>query len=282
MNSSMITAAVSMNALQRKLDMLADNMANLNTVGYKRKSSVFEDVLTSINQQNKDFVQPGRRTPLGITEGWGARLSSIMLDLSQGPLQETGVMTDVAIEGNGLFEVRTGGTIDSPPAFTKHGAFHLEPIPGEDGARMLVTSAGNPVVGQNGGTDALIVVPKNYDLSIQPDGTLLAVGAQGSTPIELGKLKVTQPIKPELLQAIGENLYGVPTGINVADVLADVTYVPGETSGIAVRQGFLENSNVSLTDEMADLMIVQRAYQLSARALSSSDEMMGLANNLRG
>lgn len=282
MNSSMITAAVSMNALQQKLDMLADNMSNLNTVGYKRKSSVFEDILTSINQQDKDFVQPGRRTPLGITEGWGARVSSVNIDLSQGPLQETGNMTDVALEGNGLFEVRTGGTIDSPRAFTKHGAFHLEPVPGTEGDRMLVTAAGQPVVGQVGGVDDFIVVPTGYDLSIQPDGTLLAVGAQGSTPIELGKLKVTQPTKPELLQAIGENLYGVPAGINVDDVVTDVTNVPGETSGITVRQGYLENSNVNIADEMADLMIVQRAYQLSARALTSSDEMMGMANNLRG
>lgn len=280
MNSSMITAAVSINALQHKLDMLADNLANVNTVGYKRKTSVFEDILTSLSPQDRHFEQPGRRTPLGYSQGWGARLSSMQLDLSQGMLQQTAVMTDVAIEGNGLFEVRTDGTLDGARAFTRHGSFQLVSTGGGD--RTLVTNTGHPVVAQVGGVDSFIIVPEGYNLSIEADGTLRGIGPQGSTPIELGKLKVMQATKPELLQSISDNLYGVPENVNIADVVTDVTQLPAEELGISVRQGFVENSNVTMTDEMADLMIVQRAYQLSARAISSSDQMMGMANNLRG
>lgn len=280
MNSSMITAAVSMNALQQKLDMLADNISNVNTVGYKRKTSVFEDILTTLSPQEQDFEQTGRRTPLGLVQGWGARLSSMQLDLAQGMLQQTGSMTDVAIEGNGLFEVRTDGTLDGAPAFTRHGSFQL--ISSGGGDRTLVTNTGYPVVAQDGGVDSFIVVPEGYNLTIEADGTLRGIGPQGSTPIELGKLKMMQATKPELLQSISDNLYGVPENVNIADVVTDVTQLPADALGISVRQGFVENSNVNLTDEMADLMIVQRAYQLSARALSSSDEMMGMANNLRG
>jgi len=275
----MITAAVSMNALQQKLDMLADNIANVNTVGYKRKTSVFEDILTSLNRQEQDFEQAGRRTPLGYSQGWGARLSSMQLDLSQGMLQQTGTPTDVAIEGNGLFEVRPDGTLGGSRAFTRHGSFQL--ISSGGGDRMLVTNSGFPVVAQVGGAESFITIPEGYNLTIEADGTLKGFGPQGSTPIELGKLKMMQATKPELLQSIADNLYGVPENVNIADVVTDVTQLPADALGISVRQGFVENSNVNMTDEMADLMIVQRAYTLSARAISSSDQMMNMANNLR-
>lgn len=280
MNSSMISASVSMGALQQKLDLLADNISNSNTVGYKRKTAVFEDILTSINPQEKDFELSGRRTPLGFAQGWGARIASMQLDLTQGMLQQTGNATDVAIEGNGLFEVRTGPTLADSRAFTRHGSFQLVSTGG--GERTLVTNSGYPVVADVGGADGFIVVPEGYNLSIDADGTLVGIGPQGSAPIDLGKLKMMQASKPELLQSIADNLYGVPEDINIEDVVTDVTQLPADTLGIAVRQGYVENSNVSLTDEMADLVIVQRAYQLSARALSSAEQMMGMANNLRG
>jgi flagellar basal-body rod protein FlgG len=280
-NSSMITASVSMGALQQKLDMLADNLANANTVGYKRKTAAFEDLLTSFNTQLNDFNQAGRRTPLGFTEGWGARLSSVQTDLSQGPLQETGVMTDIAIEGNGLFEVRTSEEIDSPPAFTRHGAFQLTPT--EDGDRLLVTSAGHPVVATyNDGIEDFIRVPAGYNLTIAEDGALTAVDNEGVAPIELGRMKLVQVTNPEYLQAVAENLFGIPTGINPDAIVRNIVGLTREEANISVQQGYLEESNVSMADEMTDLVMVQRAYQLSARALSSSEQMMGMANSLRG
>jgi len=278
-NNSMITASVSMGALQQKLDMLADNFANSNTVGYKRKTAVFEDILTSLNPHLEEFNQPGRRTPLGFTQGWGARLTSIQTDMSQGVLQQTGNMTDVAIEGNGLFEVRTDGDINGARAFTRHGPFQL--MPDANGDRILVTNSGQQVVGETGAGEDFIRVPAGYNLTIAIDGTLTAVGAEGTAPIDLGRLKLVEVTNSELLQAVADNLYGGPGNVDPAKGGRDIALLPNGEAGIAVRQGFVEQSNVNMADEMTDLMIVQRAYQLSARALSSSEQMMGMANNLR-
>nr|WP_255807464.1 flagellar hook-basal body protein [Cohnella mopanensis] len=276
----MITASVSMGALQQKLDILADNFANSNTVGYKRKSAVFEDILTSLNPHVEDFNQPGRRTPLGFTQGWGTRLTSIQTDMSQGVLQETGNMTDVAIEGNGLFEVRTDGNLNGPRTFTRQGPFQLTPT--LNGDRILVTNSGQQVIGDTGNGDDFIHVPAGYELSIGADGTLTAVGSGDNPPLNLGRLKLVQVTNPELLRAVADNLFGIPENINPDEVVRDVTLLANGESSVAVRQGFVEQSNVNIADEMTDLMIVQRAYQLSARALSSSEQMMGMANNLRG
>jgi len=279
-NNSMITASVSMGALQQKLDLLADNLANSNTVGYKRKSAVFEDILTSLNPHVEDFNQPGRRTPLGFTQGWGARLTAIQTDMSQGILQETGNMTDIAIEGNGLFEVRTDGNINSARAFTRHGPFQL--MPDANGDRVLVTNSGQQVVGVNGNAEGFIHVPAGYNLSIATDGTLTAIGSEGTAPIDLGRLKLVQVTNSDLLQAVADNLYGIPQNVDPNVVVSNVAFLPNGENGLAVRQGFVEQSNVSMADEMTDLMIVQRAYQLSARALTSSEQMMAMANSLRG
>ena len=269
-----------MGALQQKLDMMADNFANANTVGYKRKTSVFEDLLTSMNPQLTDFNQPGRRTPLGITNGWGARLVSIQTDMSQGALSETGNVNDVAIEGNGLFEVRTDGDINGDRAFTRHGPFQL--MPDANGDRVLVTNSGQRVVGDDGNGDQFIVVPAGYELSIAEDGTLTAVGGGGTPPIPLGRLKLVQVTNPELLRAVDDNLFGIPVNINPDNVVRDIALLPQGEANVFVRQGFVEQSNVNLVEEMSELSMVLRAYQLSARALSSSEQMMGLANNLRG
>ncbi len=270
MNTSMITASVSMGSLQQKLDMLADNFANVNTAGYKRKTAVFEDILTSVNNQLNDFNQPGRKSPLGLVEGWGTRLMQIHTDMTQGSLLETGIMTDVAIEGNGLFEVQT---VDGARAFTRHGPFQLLPD-GQD-QRVLVTNTGQQVIGAG---NQPVRVPNGYDLQIAADGTLTAVAADGIASVGLGRLKVVELTNAELLRTLADNLYGIPDGVDPNGVVRE----PGDinAAGIAVRQGFIEQSNVNMADEMSDLMMVQRAYQLSARALSSSEQMMGMANNL--
>lgn len=280
MNNSMITASVSMGALQQKLDMLADNFANANTVGYKRKSAVFEDILTSLNPHLEDFNQAGRRTPLGFTQGWGSRIAAIQTDMSQGVLKQTGNVTDIAIEGNGLFEVRTDGNINGARAFTRHGPFQL--MPDANGDRILVTNSGQQVVGNTGTGEDFIRVPAGYELTVGTDGTLTAVGGEGTTPINLGTLKLVQVTNSELLQAVADNLYGIPENVDPVNVVRDVALLPNGETGISVLQGFVEQSNVNMADEMTDLMIVQRAYQLSARALSSSEQMMGMANSLRG
>lgn len=280
MNNSIVSAAASMGALQQKLDVLADNISNANTKGYKRKSTVFEDILTNIQPHEKSFELPGRRSPLGFTQGWGARVVGQQIDMTQGAMQQTDSLTDLAIAGNALFEVRSGGTLDSARAFTRQGAFQLSPT--AQGDSLLTTAEGYPVVAVNpDGQDTFVRVPNNYEMIVGADGKLTARSSNGNESIELGTLRLVEVNKPELLQAVADNLYGVPSDVNVADVVANVVARPDEAGGVAIRQGFLEESNVSLVDEMADLVNVQRAYQLSARALSSGDQMSQMAANLR-
>lgn len=274
MNNSMITSSVSMGALQRKLDLLAENVSNVNTTGYKRKTAVFEDILNSIQPQHRDFLQEGRSTPLGFTQGWGMRMSALLPDMSQATLIHTGVMTDLAIEGKGLFEVAVpgqgGGTT---PAYTRSGNFQLVALPSGD--RQLVTNAGMPVVNQEGEN---IIVPAGHELIVGTDGSLRAFNELDYTTVELGRIRVVEVRMPELLQSIGDNLYvleGVDNLENVVEVLEEL---PADT---VIMQGYTEASNVSLVDELTELITVQRAYELNARALSSADQMLGMAVRLR-
>ncbi|CAM3348359.1 flagellar hook-basal body protein [Paenibacillus lupini] len=274
MNSSMINASVSMNALQQKLDMLADNIANVNTVGYKRKEATFEDLLNNTRRQPEEFNQPGRLTSLNFNQGWGSRLSMIQPNLQQGTIKTTDKDTDLAIEGDALFEVMVNG--DGDRAYTRSGSLQL--TVDANGDTILATAEGYPVMASTAAGEGPLVLPNGYQLRVNPDGTAQGVAKDGST-IELGSIKLVQATRPSALTLVADNLYEIADGINVADVLQNVT--PSGDNGIALRQGALEQSNVNLGDEMTELINVQRAYQLAARALTSSDTMMGLANSLR-
>ncbi|WP_337103557.1 flagellar hook-basal body protein [Paenibacillus sp. YIM B09110] len=278
MNGSMINAMVSMNGLQQKLDLLADNIANANTVGYKKKEATFEDLLTNVRRQPEAFNQPGRLSPMNFNQGWGSHMTMVQPNLSQGPVKATDKETDLAIEGNALFEVEVDAAGNR--AYTRNGAFQL--TPNANGDTILATEDGYPVVGrvrdQTGAlVDGQIVVPQGYSLRVNPDGTVLGVSSEQT--IELGSVKLLQATRPAALTAVADNLFIIADGIDEGDVVQLV--VPGSDNGVTVNQGYLEQSNVEMTDEITELISVQRAYQLAARALSSSDTMMGLANSLR-
>lgn len=279
MNSSMINAMVSMNGLQQKLDLLADNIANVNTVGYKRKEATFEDLLNNIKRQPDAFSQLGRLTPMNFNQGWGSKMTMVQPNLSQGPMQGTDKETDIAIEGNALFEVEVDSAGNR--AYTRNGAFQL--TVGANGDTILATEDGYPIVAnvrdaETGNVvEGNIVVPQGYSLRVNPDGTVL--GVSSARTIELGSIKLLQASRPAALTAVSDNLFVIADGINVGDVVQEI--VPDSENLISLRQGYLEQSNVELTDEMTELINVQRAYQLAARALSSSDTMMSLANGLR-
>lgn len=290
MNHSMINSLVSMQGLQQKLDIIANNMANLNTTGYKRKEATFHDVLTTTMRQPGTFEQAGRLSPLGLTQGWGAKLSQIQTLMAQGSLRQTDVPTDFAIEGDALFEVAIPmADADGQPtqqiAWTRDGAFSLKPQPGDVENMYLTTQEGNLVLGTD---DQPIRVRNGARIKVAPDGTITAYNETDpeQPPVNVGALKLVQVIRPQLLQNRGENLYTLPETIDPAlgEVLRMVAFDEGnpETAKVKVQQGFLEQSNVNVTEEITELMMTQRAYQLNARALTSADTMMSLANSLRG
>jgi len=276
MNSSMINAMVSMGGLQQKLDLLADNIANVNTAGYKRKDASFEDLLTNMKQQEEAFEQPVRLSPLGFNVGWGSRMVLIQPDLSQGPIQSTDNEYDVAIQGSALFEVQIDALGNR--AYTRSGSFQA--TLNENGEAVLTSPDGYPVIAETADGDAPIIIPEGYSLRIDAFGNLLGISRDESDVVELGRLKLVEPIKPSVLSPTADNLFVVADGLNVQEVVRDVQ--PNQGNNVRLMQGYLEQSNVEIGKEMSELMIVQRAYQMSARALSSSDQMMGMANGLRG
>lgn len=292
MNQSMISASVSMNSLLSKLDLLANNIANLNTDGYKRKESTFSDLLTTIKQQHSRQQLPGRLTPPGFTTGSGSRLSRIQINMAQGTLRSTEQPYDLAIEGDALFEIGLLttdelGNAAFSPAWTRNGAFHISLIAGDSENGMLTAADGSPVMGAD---NEPVIIPNGRRIVIDPQGTVIAYETNNpaAEPEIVGQLKLVRAIRPQLLETRGENLFILPGELSepgqveqIMEQLDLAIYEEGEAP-IIVRQGFLEGSNVDLAAEMSELIQVQRAFQLQARALSSSDTLMNLANNLRG
>lgn len=287
MNNSMINSSVSMHSLQQKLDILSNNIANVNTNGFKKKEASFEDVLTNVQAQPEGFRQQGRFSPLGFNQGWGSRLVQIQTNLAQGPIQPTGNTTDFAIQGDGLFEVAVSKVDDNgnqvfQPAWTRNGAFSL--TPDGQGGTVLTTKEGHYISDIDGSP---INVPSGTRPVVEKDGTIKGYNEQdpAAAPVILGQIKLVRVVRPQLLQDVGDNLYTLPTGITAAEkanILQDVNGVAAtEATRVSLMQGFLEQSNVTLSDEMTDLVIVQRALQLNSRAITSSDQMMNIANNLR-
>lgn len=274
MNNSMISAMVSMNALQQRLDVIADNMANVSTAGYKRKEASFDDVLTQVQRHHKDFELTGRATPPGHTLGYGMRMSSIVPNMEQGAVKETGNPLDLMIDGQAMFAVQGNGAI----GYTREGGFHVTPDERDPDYMLLVNSQGYPVLDVN---NAPISLPANGKVAINEKGQIIVETPTGRTA-PYATLKLVELMRPEGLAAVGENLFVIGDGLT-EDAVFDMTpLAPGEEAKSKVLSGFIEQSNVNLADEMTKMMEVQRAYQLMARALSSSDNMMNLANTMRG
>lgn len=273
MNNSTISAAVSMSSLQQRLDIIADNIANMSTNGYKSKQGSFEDVLTRVQQQSDDYDQPGRATPLGFNIGFGTYVPSITSNWEEGPLQETGVPTDLALQGNGLFGVQVNGTT----AYTRQGDFHFIPDATNADNMVLVDNTGNPVLNTEG---TPLTVPVGVNAAIDETGRVLTKENENDPVVVAGTIMIVEPQNESALKAVDGNFYMLADGVTAGQ--AFIQRAAGEAKAVGVRAGWLEQSNVDMTKEMTEMMQIQRTYQLAARALSSSDQMLGLANNMRG
>jgi len=274
----MISAKVSMTAIQQRLDVISDNIANVNTAGYKSKQAAFEDVLTRVQQQPDKYKLDGRSTPMGYNLGFGARLTSVTKDMSQGTLNETGSPTDLAIEGNAMFAVEANGQ----KMWTRQGAFHFvpDPTPNPDPnapqMMVLVNGEGYFALDRQGNR---ITAPNNSKVAFDEKGNLLIRRGNEANATIGAQLQLVDIERPEGLVQYADNLFGLDAGLTEDDVFG--ANAATRDAVATIRAGYLEQSNVDLTQEMALLMQGQRTYQLAARALTSSDSMAGLANTIR-
>ncbi|ANB58600.1 flagellar hook-basal body family protein [Anoxybacillus sp. B7M1] len=278
---SMITAANTMNQLQQQLDVISHNITNSNTPGFKRRETNFSELLVQ-QFTNLPNDQANRLTPAGVRRGVGAKLGETNLVLKQGALMQTGRPLDVAFAKEGqFFRVlinHQDGT--STIGYTRDGAFYLSPSEADSNELMLVTSDGYPVLDRN--NEPILVRDDFQKITITNTGTIQVTDANGnvSQTVELG---VTNILRPQLLQSIGDNLLAFPDlaqlGVGEADVAQDM--IGNMRSQIHLQQGALEQSNVDLGTEMTDLMLTQRSYQMNAKSISISDQMLGLINGVR-
>lgn len=265
MHGIMYSTRSSMNAQQGKMETISNNLANLNTVGYKSVKVEFQDLLTESVARRGMPYNGERDSNISHIVGTGVRIGEIRRDNTQGALKETGVKTDIAIDGVGFFKVSLP---DGTEAYRRAGDFTI------DANGLIVDANGNrlSILDENGNE---INVPgsgmefNDETLIIKQDGTVV-MNVDDKESIEIGRIPIYDFVGSQALVSIGRNLY-VP-GDN-----AQVT----ESKDFDLLSGFQEISNVSVEDEFTDMMLTQRAYQINAAGLKTADEMWKLVNELR-
>jgi flagellar basal-body rod protein FlgG len=257
MIDSLYIGATGMNAQQLNIDTVANNLANVNTSGFKRSRAEFEDLI--YRAVEAPGAANGARLPASRT-GMGTAVAGSAKMFAAGEIKKTGETYDLAVNGQGFFEVVLA---DGNVAYTRNGAFR----PDRDG--FLATQDGHRLSAQ------VQLPPDAQQVRIATDGAVLARLPDETVEVELARIELAAFANPAGLAALGDNLYGVTEQSGPA-----VAGRPGDGTVGGIQQGFLEGSNVKLIDELLGLILAQRAYELNAKVVQASDELLGIANNL--
>jgi flagellar basal-body rod protein FlgG len=259
MMRSLWTAATGMVAQQLHIDTLSNNLANVNTVGFKKSRAEFEDLMYQTMRIAGTENEAGERLPTGLQVGMGVKPMTVHKFFSQGDLQNTGNPLDIAIEGDGFFLVDYNG-MDS---YTRAGAFKLD----QDG--RIVTAQGHPLQPE------FTVPPETVNVVVTSDGRISAIDQQGQE-LASTDLQLYTFTNPAGLNSIGQNLFLETEASGPA-----TAGTPGEDENGILAQGFLEMSNVELVDEMVGMIVGQRAYEVNSKAITTSDAMLQTAINVK-
>lgn len=259
MNPALWIAKTGLDAQQTRMSVVSNNLANTSTVGFKRDRASFEDLLYQQIRAPGGASSQQTSLPSGLQMGTGVRVVATAKSHIQGNLLQTGNALDVAVNGRGFFEVQLP---DGSIAYTRDGSFQIN-AQGE-----LVTNAGYPI--QPG-----IQIPEGaQSVSIGSDGTVSVQIAGQAQPQEVGALTLTDFINPSGLQAKGENLYLESGASGPAQ-----QGTPGQAGLGLIVQGALESSNVNTVEELVAMIETQRAYEMNAKAISTTDQMLAYLNN---
>ncbi|MEJ7600388.1 MAG: flagellar basal-body rod protein FlgG [Kofleriaceae bacterium] len=258
---SLATAASGMEAQQTKLDVTANNIANVSTNGFKKGRAEFADLMYQELRPGGAPTGAGTSAPTGTEIGLGTRLVATSRALGQGELHQTGGPLDVAVEGQGYLPIALPG---GETGYTRNGALHMS------AEGRLVTSDGFSVAGD------ITIPPDAQSVTIAADGTVSAKVAGDTQSVELGQIQIATFANPGGLAAQGGTLFRETTASGTA-----VLGAPGEGGAGSLRQGMLEVSNVNVVEEMIDLISGQRAYEINSRVIRAADEMLGQTAQLR-
>lgn len=259
MNQALWVAKTGLDAQQTRMTVVSNNLANVNTTGYKKGRAAFEDLLYQTIRQPGAQTSQQTQSPSGLQLGTGVRVVATEKMFSQGNMLQTNNPLDIAINGRGFFQIQQpDGTI----AYTRDGSFQL------NSQGQIVTSGGYTL--QPG-----ITIPQGtQSISIAADGIVSAQLAGQASPQQVGTLTVADFINPAGLQARGENLF-----IETAASGPPQTGTPGLNGTGNLVQGSLESSNVNIVEEMVNMIETQRAYEINSKAIATTDAMLQYVNN---
>jgi flagellar basal-body rod protein FlgG len=255
MEPALWVAKTGLDAQNTRMQVIAHNLANVNTTGFKRDRASFEDLLYQTIRQPGAASSQNSELPSGLMLGTGVRIVATEKNFGQGGIEQTENPLDVAIQGRGFFQVLMP---DGSLSYTRDGSFEM------DSSGQLVTSEGYLV-------QPAITVPANtLSLTVGSDGTVSALVAGNSAPQNIGTIELADFVNPLGLQPMGQNLFKE----NVSSGTAQ-TGTPGSTGIGTLVQGSLESSNVNVVEELVNMIETQRAYEMNSKAISTVDQMLG-------
>lgn len=259
---SLSIAATGMQAQQLNVEVISNNIANMNTTGYKRQRAEFQDLLyQNLERPGASTSSSGTMAPTGIQIGVGVKAGAIGRVTEQGSLARTDNPTDLAISGRGYFQVSMP---DGTTAYTRDGNLAI------DAEGRIVTSDGFPL-------EPAITVPNEaLSVSISRDGVVEATIQGQAAPQQLGQIELAAFVNPAGLEAQGENLF-----LETAASGSPNVSTPASPGFGTLLQGFVETSNVNAVEEISALIVAQRAYEMNAKVITASDEMLQAASNVR-
>lgn len=257
---SLYTGTTGMNAQQLNLDVIANNLANVSTTGFKKSRADFQDLMYQIMKVPGSQTSVDTESPSGIQVGLGVRPAAVQKLFTQGDLIQTGNELDVAIEGAGFYQVDLpNGEI----AYTRAGAFKRD----SDG--RMTTSDGYPI------TPGITIPDDARQITISETGVVSAIIGDETTSTEIGNFETVTFTNNGGLLAVGKNLFRETDASGTAQA-----GTPGDDGYGLLLQSFLEGSNVNIVEEMATMITTQRAYEINSKSIQTSDEMMQTTNNL--
>ncbi len=258
---SLWTSATGMQAQELNIDVISNNLANVNTSGFKKSRAEFQDLLYESMRPAGAASSQDTVVPTGIQLGHGTRPAAVQKMFSQGDFQNTKNELDWAIEGDGFFQIELP---NGETSYSRAGEFKLD----ADG--RIVNPDGFPLLPE------LTIPTDTVSISVGMDGTVSVIQAADPTPTEIGSIQLARFVNPAGLRSMGKNLY-LPTVASGTEI----TGTPGQTGLGTIAQGFLEMSNVSVVDEMVNMITAQRAYETNSKVIKTADDMLQMANNLK-
>ncbi|MFC4252895.1 flagellar basal-body rod protein FlgG [Sinimarinibacterium flocculans] len=259
MNQSLWVAKTGLDAQQTRMSLISNNLANVNTTGFKRGRASFQDLMYQTVRQPGAQTSQQTQSPSGLMVGTGTQVVSTEKLFTQGNLLQTNNPFDLAINGRGFFEVQLP---DGSAAYTRDGSFQV------DSQGQMVTASGYPL------QPGINIPPNAQSVTIGSDGTVSVQLAGEAAPQQVGSVTVADFINPAGLQPKGENLFA-----ETASSGAPQSGAPGQSGLGLLMQGSLESSNVNVVEELVNMIETQRAYEMNSKAISTTDQMLAYVSN---